>query len=158
MGQIRSVRWLPDRTSARGVPDARETSATGGGRVRRGLAPLVLVVAGIVVWQMLGPQLSRDHDVALDLGAAAASIASVELTWTDPRATGTAESPAVTTRWNFEAGNAPSRLHTHVRVADGEWQADVDIARNDRSAHARWSRRVYLEGSQVVLALREALQ
>jgi hypothetical protein len=115
----------------------------------------------------MGPRLPRDHDVMLDLGTAALDITSIELSWTDPRAP--SDDAALTTRWNFTKGTAPSRLHARVRLADGPWQAEATIERSGVPQTTRWSTQVNLVGTPwwkrdnlgdgpVVLPVREAFR
>jgi hypothetical protein len=123
---------------------------------RRRFAPLLLVVAALGIYAVVGPRLPHDHDVSLDLGPASRDVTHVEVAWTDVGAN--ADPIAVSTQWNFMQGTAPEKLHTHVRLADGPWQADVLVDRNGSMERASWSRRIYLEGTQVILPLREALR
>jgi hypothetical protein len=121
---------------------------------RRRLAMPVLLITGLVVYATLGPKVPKDHEIAIDLGAAAPDIAALELAWTAPDT----KAAQVTTQWNFERGKAPSQLRTRVRLADGEWLASVEVQRWGQLDRTTWSRRVYVEGTQVVLPLREALR
>jgi hypothetical protein len=157
MGQIRSVRWLSTRTFPEN--EGFVSVPTPARRVmhwRKRFAPLLLVLAALGAYTAIGTKLPRDHEVSIDLGPAAHDVTRVELTWTEGGLN--AEDPAISTQWNFIQGTAPERLRTHLRVADGSWQADVLVDRNGGIEHSSWSRRVYLEGTQVILPLREALR
>lgn len=114
----------------------------------------------------MGPKLPLNHDVTLDLGSAAADITSIELSWTDPRSS--SDEAALTTRWNFSKGGAPSRLNARVRLADGTWQAEATIELGGTQT-TRWSGQVNLVGTPwwkrdnlgdgpVVLPVREAFR
>jgi hypothetical protein len=103
----------------------------------------------------------------LDFGSAATEVTDVELIWTNPRAP--ADEAALSTRWHFAQGSAPGRLHAHVRLPEGEWEAEVAVTLTGRADTTHWSRRVNLEGtpwwkrdnldtSPVVLPVREALR
>ena len=136
--------------------------------LRRRLAPLLLVAAGLGAYVAIRPKLPRDHDVVLDFGAAAAiSITDVELLWTP--AEGGDDDTALTTRWHFAEGSAPSRLRATVRLPDGTWMAEVSVTRSRTNETTRWSGRVNLVESPfwkgaaardepVVLPVREALR
>ena len=138
--------------------------------LRRRLAPLLLVGAGVGAYLAMGPKLPRDHDITLDLGGGAADITSIELSWTpvgdNTSSTGEA---ALTTRWNFNKGTAPSRLNARVRLADGRWQAEATIERAGVPKTTHWSSQVNLVGTPwwkrdnlgdgpVVLPIREAFR
>jgi len=136
-------------------------------QVRRRFAPLFLVAAFLGAYFAIGPKMPRDHDVVLDFGGVAPEITDVELTWTNPRAPG--DEAALSTRWHFAERSAPGRLHAHVRLPEGEWEAEVVITRTGRADTTHWSRRVNLEGtpwwkrdnlgtSSVILPVREALR
>jgi hypothetical protein len=89
------------------------------------------------------PKLPRNHEVVLDFGPAASSITDVELAWIP---TGSEDDEAaLTTRWHFAEGSAPSRLRTTVHLPDGAFTADVSVARSGTNETTRWSRRVNLE-------------
>jgi hypothetical protein len=134
--------------------------------LRRRLAPLLLAAAGLGAFFSIRPRLPHDHEVALDFGMAAGNITDVELEWTPSGSP--MDDAAVTTRWHFNPGSAPTRLHTTVRLPDGEWTAEVAIARVGTNETTHWSGRVNLEGSPfwrgdssdapVVLSVRQALR
>jgi len=135
--------------------------------LRRRIAPLLLVGAGLGAYTMVAPKLPHEHEVVLDLGAAASDITGIELAWTNPRAP--SDEAALTTRWNFAKGAAPGRLRAHVRLADGEWEAEVAVERAGATETTRWSSRVNLEATPwwksdnvsenpVALPVREALR
>jgi hypothetical protein len=113
--------------------------------LRRRSAPLLLLGAGAGAYLAMGPKLPRDHEVTLDLGSTGADITSIELSWTDPRSP--SDEAALTTRWNFSKGSAPSRLNARVRLADGPWQAEATIERFGALKTTRWSRQVNLVGT-----------
>ncbi len=92
----------------------------------------------------------------MELGPAAHDVTHVELAWTEVHRN--ADEPAIRTQWNFAQGTAPETLNARFRMGDGEWLADVRIDRNGQTESSSWSRRVYLEGRQVILPLREALR
>jgi hypothetical protein len=135
-------------------------------RLRRRLAPLLLVAAGLGALVSIQSKLPHDQDVVLDFGEAAASIADVELEWTPARAP--MDEAALTTRWHFARGTAPTRLHTIARLPNGLWTADVTVIRaTGETTH--WSGRVNLEArpfwtgaasgeTPVVLPVRQALR
>jgi hypothetical protein len=135
--------------------------------LRRRLAPFLLLGAAVGAYLAVGPKLPHDHEVALDLGSASADVTSIELTWIDPRST--SDEAALTTRWNFSKGTAPSRLIAHVRLADGLWQAEAAIQRAGAPETTHWSGQVNLVGTPwwnkdslgegpVVLHIREAFR
>jgi len=134
---------------------------------RRRLAPLLLVAAGLGAYVAMGPKLPHDHDVLLEFGAAAPTVTEVELAWT-PTA-GSTDEAALTTRWHFAEGTAPSSLRAHVRLPDGAWTAEVAVGRAGTNETTRWFGRVNLEGSPfwkgaapgdapVILSVRQALR
>jgi hypothetical protein len=118
----------------------------------RRAAPLLLLAAAMGAYMMLGPKLPHEQDVALDLGNLAREVTSVEIAWSRP---GSKDDPAVSTRWQFSAGNAPRRLQTKLRVSNGPWVADVDIGRADAAVATHWSRQVDLNGDPMTLPLHE---
>jgi hypothetical protein len=134
--------------------------------LRRRAASLFLAAAGLGAYFSIRPRLPHDHEVMLDFGVAASDITDVELEWTASRTP--MDDAAVTTRWHFDAGSAPTRLHTTVRLPDGEWTAEVAVARAGTNETTHWSGRVNLEGSPfwrgdsskapVVLSVRQALR
>jgi hypothetical protein len=76
---------------------------------------------------------------------------------------------ALTTRWHFARGSAPSRLRVTARIPNGAWTADVTVTRAPTNETTRWSGRVSLEESPfwkgeaarsepVVLPVRQALR
>jgi hypothetical protein len=127
-----------------------------------------LVAAGVGAYAAMRPKLPRDHEVALDFGvAAASSITDVEVSWTPAR--GADDEVALTTRWHFAEGSAPSRLRATVRLPDGAWTAEVSLGRSRTNETTRWSGRVNLEETPfwkgaaardepVVLPVRQALR
>jgi hypothetical protein len=131
------------------------------------MASLLLVAAGLGAYAAIRPKLPRDHEVALDFGSAASSITDVELEWTP--AGHEADDAALTTRWHFDEGRAPSRLRATVRLPDGAWTAEVAVVRSRTNETTRWSGRVNLEESPfwkgaaareepVILPVRQALR
>lgn len=135
--------------------------------LRRRVAPLLLLGAGAGAYLAMGPKLPRDHEVILDLGHSATDISSIELSWSDPRSS--SDEAALTTRWSFTPGTAPSRLVARVRLADGPWLAEATIERAGAPPTTRWSRQVNLSGTPwwnrdnlgdgpVVLPVREAFR
>ena len=158
MGQIRAVRWQSTRTFT-STGSERPVTTTAAFRAmnwRRRIAPFLLILAALGAYRAVGSRLPHDREVSLDLGPAAQDVTHVELAWTDVQ--GHAEEPAMSTQWNFVQGTAPERLNARVRLEDGAWLADVRIDRNGQIEPSSWSRRVYLEGRQVILPLREALR
>jgi hypothetical protein len=128
---------------------------------------MLLVAAGVGAYLAMGPKLPHDHEVALDLGSAAADITSIELVWTDPHSS--SDEAVLTTRWNFSRGTAPPRLAARVRLADGIWHAEATIERFGVPQATHWSGQVNLVGTPwwkkdnlgegpVVLHLREAFR
>jgi hypothetical protein len=128
---------------------------TPGSSWRRRAAPLLLLAAGLGAFLMLGRALPHDQDVALDLGSGARDVTSVEIAWSRP---GSKEDPALSTRYNFAQGNAPRRLQARVRLSNGPWIADVEVARADVARPMHWSRLVDLNGDPMTLPLHEALR
>ena len=134
--------------------------------LRRRAAPLLLAAAGLGAYFSIRPRLPHDHEVVLDFGVAASDIVDVELEWTKARTP--MDEAAVTTRWHFDSGSAPTRLRTKVRLPEGEWTAEVAVARVGTNETTHWSGRVNLEGSPfwrgdasdapVVLSVRQALR
>ena len=135
--------------------------------LRRRLAPLLLLGAGVGAYLAMGPKLPRDHDVTLDLGSTPNDITAIELSWTDPRSS--SDEAVLTTRWNFGKGGAPSRLNARVRLAGGTWQVEATIERSSGQKTTRWSGQVNLVGTPwwkrdnledvpVVLPIKEAFR
>jgi hypothetical protein len=135
--------------------------------LRRRIASLLLVGAGVGAYLALGPKLPRDHDVVLDLGSAAHDVTSVELAWVDPHSS--SDEAALTTRWNFTKGSAPARLRATVHLPDGRWEADVVVEWSGAPQPTHWSSQVDLMGTPwwkkdklgdgpVVLPVKEALR
>jgi len=134
---------------------------------RRRLAPLWLLAAGLGAYFMVERDLPREHEIALDIGGAAADISDIGVAWTGAR-TGPAEAQ-LTTRWHFARGTAPAKLFARVRLPYGEWDAEVGIERYGRAQTTHWSGRVNLKRTPwwkgdnlkegpVVLPVREALR
>jgi hypothetical protein len=133
---------------------------------RRHFAGALLLAAGVGAYAAIGPKLPRDREVALDFGGAATSITDVELVWVADGSS--AEEPAVSIRWHFAQGTAPTELFTKARLADGFWTAAVTVQRGDTNETTRWSSQVNLEGqpfwagpslrdAPLVLSVRQAL-
>lgn len=121
---------------------------------RRRAAPVLLLVGGLGVYQMIGTTLPHDQDVSVDLGDLAPGVTSVQIAWTQP---GSPDDSAVSTRWNFDAGSAPRRVKARARLPNGRWIADVDLARGDAGA-SHWSRQVDLTGDPMTLPVGEVAQ
>jgi hypothetical protein len=130
-------------------------SILGGTGLRRRLAPLLLLLGGAGIYATVGKDLPHEQTVALDLGRDAADVTGLELTFLDPRAK--SDEPVRSTRWNFAPGTAPRRVEAKVRLADGEWNTEVEVERKSSPETRRVQRRVDLRGGQVVLPLGDAL-
>jgi hypothetical protein len=134
---------------------------------RRRLAPLLLVAAGLGAYSTVERDLPREHEVVLDIGAAAADVSDLEISWTESRPGAT--EARLTTRWHFAKGSAPAKLLTRARLPYGNWDAEVSIERYGRLEMTRWSGNVNLKRTPwwkgdnvkegpVVLPVREALR
>jgi hypothetical protein len=119
---------------------------------RRRAAPVLLLAAGLGAYQMIGTTLPHEQDVSLDLGDLAPGVTSVEIAWSRP---GSKDDPACSTRWNFAAGKAPRRLQAKMRLSNGPWIADVDVAQSDVDVASHWSRQVDLTGDSTTLPVGE---
>lgn len=122
----------------------------------RRLAPILLVLAVLLVLRTLRPTLPRDQHLAFDLGAAAPEVTRIDVTFDDPRRPG--EEPAVASTWNFARGTAPRVVATTVRLHDGEWDLDIRVERASDERTTRIARRVTLEGGETVIHLEPALR
>ena len=136
-------------------------------QLRRRVGPLALAGAFIGLYLTVGDKLPHEHEVALDLGPSAPTVTDVELSWSDPRAP--MEEAALTTQWHYAPGTAPPRIRAKVRLANGDWDAEVAVKRTNSPETTHWSRRVNLTGTSwrwrdsldappVVLPVREALR
>ena len=74
----------------------------------------------------------------------ATTVTSVEVTWTrDER-----DEPLAGSAWRFEAGRAPRRLESTVRLPNGAYEVEVVVARADSTRTIR--RQVSLEGGDEI--------
>lgn len=122
----------------------------------RRLAPILLVVAVLLVLRTLRPTLPRDQQVSFDLGSAAPEVTRLDVTFDDPRRPG--DESAVASTWNFAPGKAPRVVTTTVRLHDGEWDLDIRVQRAPDERTTRIARRVTLEGGSTVIRLEPALR
>lgn len=114
----------------------------------RRLAPLLLLVAALIVYRILGPSLPSDHDVVYELGASSDDLTRLDVAWSDPRKP--REAPVLSGTWYFAPGKAPRRLASKVRLHDGEWDVEARLEHPSGPAE-RVSRRVSLgEGTTII--------
>jgi hypothetical protein len=135
--------------------------------LRRRIAPLLLLAAGIGAFTMVDRELPHEHAVVIDLGDKARDVTDVEVVWT--RAASHPDEADLTTRWHFAAGTAPPRIPARVRLPDGTWEVDVGIERQGTPQTTHWSGRANLKRTPwwkrdnlyeapVILPTREALR
>ena len=133
---------------------------------RRKWAPLLLLAAGVGAYAAVDSHLPREHQVVLLLGPGAKEVTSIELSWTKA---GTSDDAALTTRWHFAPGSAPTRLPFVAKLAEGAWDVEAFVERVDRPETTRWPYRANLGGSAfwkrdtsgdaaLVLPIRDALR
>jgi hypothetical protein len=123
--------------------------------LRRRIAPLLLLAAGVVGYATLGPKLPRDHEVKILLGPNQPTVSALELVWIDPR--NAERDAALTTRWQFTPGSAPRVLQTEVRLPNGPWDLDITLE-HAAAPPSHLTRRIELEGSILVVHLDKPLQ
>jgi hypothetical protein len=146
--------------------DPAERASVPSDRHRRRLAPLLLLAGGLGAYVMVDRDLPHEHEVSYDLGSAAREITGLEVTWS--REDAGVEEAALTTRWHFAEGTAPTRVPARVRLPAGAWQVDVGVEKAGKIA-AHWSgpinleatpfwKRVSLKEGPVIVPVREALR
>lgn len=91
----------------------------------RRLAPLLLLVAALIAFRLVGPALPHDHEVVYELGSLAPEVTRLEVAWYEPDRP--SEAPALASTWNFSAGKAPRRLPSTVRLHSGEWKVEARL-------------------------------
>ncbi len=73
-----------------------------------------------------------------------ATVTSIDLAWTRAGR----DEPVVGSSWRFEAGRAPRRLESTVRLANGSYEVEIVVQRADGPRAS--SRLVALDGSDEV--------
>lgn len=114
----------------------------------RRLTPLLLLVLALVLFRILAPSFPTDHDVVYDLGSDAARVIRLEVAWR--HADRPEEEPQVSVSWHFDAGKAPRRLASTVRLPKGAWEVSALVGKT-RGETREIARRVTLdEGTTTV--------
>jgi len=86
--------------------------------LRRRIAPLLLLAAGLAAFTMVDRELPHEHAVVIDLGDQTGDVTDVEVVWI--RAASHSDEAELTTRWHFAAGTAPSRMPARVRLQEAK--------------------------------------
>ena len=117
-------------------------------RLRR-FAPVVLALGVAAALTQVLPHLPHEREVELRLDDPS-SITSVELAWV--RAGDAVQGAS----WRFEPGKAPRSLTTTVRLPDGEYDVDIELARAlEASEPTRVRRTITLaDANRISLVLR----
>ncbi len=105
----------------------------------RRLLPVVLVAGGLVAWQGLARRWPTEQTVHYVLGDAAPRVAEVEARWADVDGT-----PLHAVTFRYVPGMAPRVLTHQLRLANGDYDVEVEIHAKQLRAAAR--RRVSLGG------------
>jgi len=111
---------------------------------RKKAAPLLLAAAALGAYVALDSGLPHEREVTIVLGDRATVLRELELSWVHPREP-TAEA-ALTTRWTFQKGAAPRRLHAQLNLPDGLWDAELHATLLSDEPLEHRTIRVNLEG------------
>ncbi len=121
------------------------------------VAKLVVVAAAVTLFLFLGRDWPKDQHVRLVLGDAAPRVEELTVRYA-PRATEdwTREVSFRYVPGGGDSGRLAPRIVTHeVRLADGEWTVEIEVA--SKTDRATVKRRVTLEGKAVSIELAQAV-
>jgi len=120
----------------------------------RRFAPILLVLAALLAYRFLAPELPSDHEVVYELGGLADDLRRLEVAWREPETPD--EPPVLHGTWHFAKGRAPSRLHATVRLPEREWEVDVRLEREPPAESLQITRRVRLRDGTNYVSLEGA--
>jgi len=104
-------------------------------KLRQNAPRLLLLVGAAGAAYVLVPHVPHERAVTLELDDPA-SVTAVEVAWsTVPRDDAPDPEPFQGGTWRFAAGQAPARLSTAVRAADGRYALDVSVERSTGREH-----------------------
>jgi hypothetical protein len=113
---------------------------------------VILLVAAVVVFAVLGPKWPKDQSVRLLLGDAAQRVEEVSVRYA------TLSDPEDWTReasFRYAAGEAPRIVRHDMRLADGDYVVEIELA--TRKSRVLLTRRVTLAAGTTKLDLTEAV-
>lgn len=124
-------------------------------RVRwRRFAPILLILAALLAYRFLAPELPSDHEVVYELGDLADELRRLEVAWRDPQKPD--DAPALHGTWHFAKGQAPNRLRATVRLPEREWEVEARLEREPPAAPLQVARRVRLRDGTNYVSLENA--
>lgn len=120
----------------------------------RRFAPILLIVAALLVYRVIAPELPRDHEVVYELGELAESLRRLEVAWREPSKVD--DPPALSGTWHFAKGQAPSRLRATVRLPERDWEVEARLEVEPPAKPLQITRRVRLREGTNYVSLKEA--
>lgn len=146
-GEAPAAKHAEEPTSApnddrSGGPEAETVAPVRGRLGRRPL--LIFVAGGIALYALFSGGVPKDQRLRLLLGPRAKTASRVTLTWSTPSGEVLREAT-----FSFPPGTAPEALIQELRLADGDYDLDVEIVtREGRTAERK---RVTVRGATTTL-------
>lgn len=118
---------------------SKSPKSSGGSSIgawRRRLAPLILLVLGVLLFRRFSPHWSEERRVIVELEAAR-PVTALEIGWAPVSKHGEVGDEETAQKLRFETGAAPRRPTVRVKLREGVYEVRVRVESNAESRETR---------------------